>query len=149
MSKRESEPSGGSALGNRLAALAFEGHKKRKREEEREKSRLAPDLERAFEKAQSKFERDAEGVGETDFAFTFSCESNIHWFPVDENEVFEALPEKVKTMARDPNFLVKVSSAGSGSAYTYKISLNVEKRTEELIDAADEKAEASGVPYWK
>ena len=52
-------------------------------------------------------------------------------------------------MARDPNFLVKVSSAGSGSAYTYKISLNVEKRTEELIDAADEKAEASGVPYWK
>lgn len=146
MSKRELEPSGGSDLGNRLAALAFEGHKKRRREEEREKSRFAPDLERACEQALSKFERDAEEVGETDFAFTFSCERNVHWFPVGENEVFEALPEKVKTMARDPNFLVKVVPA---PAYNYKISLNVEKRTEELIDAADEKAEASGVPYWK
>ena len=147
MSKRGSEPSGVTDPGNWLAALAFQGHKRRKREEEREKSRFAPDLARACEHALlNDFGRAAEEVGETDFSFTFSCASNTHWFPAGENEVFQALPEPVKRMARHPDFIVKVSEC---KPYTYKISLNVEKKTEELIRAADEAAEASGVPYWK
>ena len=90
----ESEPSGGSALGNRLAALAFNGHKKRKREQESEKSRCVAELKKAFAENMSAFEREAELFGKTRFGIPFDCRQNAHWVPKDQREVKEALPEE-------------------------------------------------------
>ncbi len=139
-----------SKLGDRLAALAFEGHKKRKRLEEFERASFPRNLKRAWDAAKEKFEHDAEFSGATDLEFVFSCNNHVHWFPDSKEEVLDALPEEVQEMRRDPdnrNYHVGISEH-TQCAYKYTIRLCVEARAEELIAEADAESAKTGKPYW-
>ena len=139
-----------SKLGDRLAALAFEGHKKRKRIEEFERVSLPRNLKRAWDAAKEKFEHEAETSGATDIEFVFSCANHNHWFPDSKEEVLDALPEEVQVMRIDPenrNYHVGISDHPQ-SPYKYTIRLCVEARAEELIAEADAESAKTGKPYW-
>jgi hypothetical protein len=139
-----------SNLGERIATLAFEGHKKRKRVEEFERESMPRNLGRAWEAAKQKFELQAERTGVTDTVFTFSCADNEHWFPESGEVVLDALPEEVQELRRDPckrGYQVSIS-AQPWSKHAFAIRICVGMRTEELIAEAERKSEASGEPYW-
>ena len=138
-------------LGDKLARMGFEGHKKRKRDEEREKAAFAPKLRRAFEAALPKWERDAFELGECHFSFDFECENNVHWFPEDDAQILDALPEELKEMREDKDgrkHSVTVARY-KNRAHSWKIMACTENEQERLIAEADEQYEQSGEPYWK
>ena len=135
-----------SLLGEELAKLSFQGHKKRKLCEVREKEAFGPAIRAKWDVALDKYRSEAVRCGAQFFEFTVDFSSNSQWWPESTEEVFQELPDKAKELTLDPKVLFTIGQRSNSSAFTIKV--NLEGRCEELIAEAEAEFEKTGKKYW-